>query len=89
MARLIDLVAARSPSRRMITGSDASSPPNRCVSARIPGHWRKELNAILSENPGAAPSISEDLWYCAILERDVAAAERALATIPPEGFKGY
>ena len=51
--------------------------------------WRNELNAIVSENPGAAPSISEDLWYCAILERDVAAAERALATIPPEGFQAY
>ena len=50
---------------------------------------RSELNAILSENPGAAPSISEDLWFCAILERDVAAAERALATIPPEGFHAY
>jgi serine/threonine protein kinase/Tfp pilus assembly protein PilF len=51
--------------------------------------WRNELNAIVSENPGAAPSISEDLWLCAILERDVAAAERALATIPPEGFQAY
>jgi len=51
--------------------------------------WRNELNAIVSENPGVAPSISEDLWGCAILERDVAAAERALATIPPEGIQGY
>ena len=51
--------------------------------------WRKELNAIVSENPDAAPSLSEDLWCCAILERDVAAAERALAAIPPEGIKGY
>ena len=51
--------------------------------------WRNELNAIVSENPGAAPSISEDLWCCAILERDVAAAERALATIPPEGIQAY
>ena len=48
-----------------------------------------ELNAIVSENPGAAPSISVGLWYCAILERDVAAAERAVATIPPEGIQGY
>jgi tetratricopeptide (TPR) repeat protein len=51
--------------------------------------WRNELNAIVSENPDAAPTISEDLWICAILERDAAAAERALATIPPEGFEGY
>ena len=46
---------------------------------------RNELNAIVSENPGAA----KDLWYCAMLERDVAAAERALAAIPPEGTQGY
>jgi len=51
--------------------------------------WRNELDAIVSENPGAAPTISEDLWNCAMLERDVAAAERALATIPPAGFQGY
>jgi len=51
--------------------------------------WRNELNAIVSENPDAAPSISEDLWSCAIVERDVAAAERALATIPPEGIQAY
>jgi tetratricopeptide (TPR) repeat protein len=51
--------------------------------------WRNELNTIVSENPGAAPSMSEDLWSCAILERDVAAAERALATIPPEGIQSY
>ena len=51
--------------------------------------WRNELNAIVSENPGIAPTISEDLWVCAIFERDVAAAERALATIPREGIPGY
>jgi len=51
--------------------------------------WHNELNAILSENPGAAPSLSEEMWSCAIVERDVAAAERALATIPPDGFQAY
>jgi tetratricopeptide (TPR) repeat protein len=50
---------------------------------------RIELNAILSENPDAAPSLWEDLWSCAIAERDLAAAERALATTPPEGTRGY
>ena len=50
---------------------------------------RSELNAILSENPDAAPSICEDLWCCAMVERDLAAAERALAAIPPEGIQGY
>jgi tetratricopeptide (TPR) repeat protein len=50
---------------------------------------RNGLNAIVSENPGAASTISEDLWSCAILERDAAAADRALATIPPGGIQGY
>jgi serine/threonine-protein kinase len=50
---------------------------------------RTELNALVSENPAAAPSISECLWYCAMLERDAAAAERALAIIPPDGLHGY
>ena len=50
---------------------------------------RRELNAILSENPDAAPSLWEDLWNCAIAERDLAAAERALAATPPEGGRGY
>ncbi len=48
---------------------------------------RRELEAILSQEPGTAPSISEDLWRCAILERDKAAAERALAVMPAEGFR--
>jgi tetratricopeptide (TPR) repeat protein len=51
--------------------------------------WRNELNAIVSENPAAASTLSEDLWCCAILERDVAATDRALATIPRGGIKGY
>lgn len=48
-----------------------------------------ELNAILTENPGAAPMISESLFYCAIWERDVAAVDRALAAIPPEGIAAH
>jgi tetratricopeptide (TPR) repeat protein len=47
---------------------------------------RAELNAILAEDPKAAPKIADDLWFCAILERDRSAIERALALIPPEGL---
>lgn len=47
---------------------------------------RAELNAILAEEPDAAPKIADDLFSCAIAERDVAAADRALAAIPAEGL---
>ena len=47
---------------------------------------RKELNTILAEEPDAGPKIARDLWYCAILERDPAAADRALTMFPPQGF---
>jgi TolB-like protein/DNA-binding winged helix-turn-helix (wHTH) protein/Flp pilus assembly protein TadD len=47
-----------------------------------------ELNAILTEEPGAAPLIAADLFRCAILERDSTAADRALTAIPLEGIAG-
>jgi TolB-like protein/DNA-binding winged helix-turn-helix (wHTH) protein/Flp pilus assembly protein TadD len=47
---------------------------------------RTELDAILTEDPMAAPMIAESLFHCAILERDVAAADRALAAIPSDGI---
>ena len=47
---------------------------------------RAELNAILAEDPKAAPNIVEYLWDCAILERDRAAIEPALAAVPAEGL---
>ena len=47
---------------------------------------RAELNAILAEDPNATSKIADDLWFCAILERDRAAIERALAAIRPEGL---
>ena len=47
---------------------------------------RTELNAILTEEPTAAPMIAGRLFHCAILERDGAAADRALAAIPLEGI---
>lgn len=45
---------------------------------------RAELNAIMAEDPKAPAQIAPDLYFCAILERDRAAIERALAIIPPE-----
>lgn len=50
------------------------------------GPLRTELNTILKEDPGAGPKIAGDLWICALFERDAAAADRALAAIPPEGL---
>ena len=50
------------------------------------GPLRTELSAILTEEPGAAEKIADVLFRCAIAERDAAAANRALAAIPPEGI---
>jgi tetratricopeptide (TPR) repeat protein len=44
------------------------------------------LNAILAEDPNATAKIADPLWFCAILERNRAAIERALAAIPSEGL---
>ncbi len=45
---------------------------------------RRELDGILTEKPKAAPDLSADLLLCAMLERDSAAAHRAVALMPPE-----
>ena len=50
------------------------------------GPLRTELSAILKEEPGAAEKISDVLFRCAMAERNSAAANRALAAIPPEGI---
>lgn len=47
---------------------------------------RAELSAILVEDPGAEAKISEELFQCALAERDPAAATRAAAAIPAEGM---
>ncbi len=47
---------------------------------------RKELSAILAEEPGAAENIADVLFLCALDERDSAEANRALAAIPAEGI---
>lgn len=47
---------------------------------------RVELNAILAEEPDAAPRIADALFSCAILERDASAVDRAVEAIPREGI---
>jgi tetratricopeptide (TPR) repeat protein len=47
---------------------------------------RNEISAILQEEPQAAAKITNLLFGCALWERDSAAADRALAAIPPEGI---
>jgi TolB-like protein/Tfp pilus assembly protein PilF len=47
---------------------------------------RRELFAILTDEPGAAEKIADVLFRCAMAERDSAAANRALVAIPPEGI---
>ena len=47
---------------------------------------RRELNAILTEEPSAADKIADVLFQCAILERDAAATARAVAAIPKDGI---
>jgi serine/threonine protein kinase/Tfp pilus assembly protein PilF len=46
---------------------------------------RAELNAILAEDSEATGKIAVDLFFCAIIERDRPAVERALALIPSGG----
>jgi TolB-like protein/DNA-binding winged helix-turn-helix (wHTH) protein/Flp pilus assembly protein TadD len=46
---------------------------------------RAALEAVLAETPEAGRDISNELFYCAMLQRDHDAMARALALIPPEG----
>lgn len=50
---------------------------------------RAEVDRILAEESSAAPELHDYAWECAICERDAAAADRALAAMPAEGFRGY
>jgi serine/threonine protein kinase len=50
---------------------------------------RAEVDKILFEDPSALSDVFGKMWECAILEHNVAAADRALSAIPPEGFRGY
>ncbi len=47
---------------------------------------RAELEAVLREKPSAAPGMADMLFYCAVIERDPAAAARALTMIPLGGM---
>ena len=49
---------------------------------------RAELSSILAEEPGAMADLCHSALDCAIFEHDAAAADRALAAIPPEGLPG-
>jgi serine/threonine-protein kinase len=49
---------------------------------------RTELSAILNEDAGAAGKIVDQLFWCALFERDSSATARALVFIPAEGLKG-
>ena len=51
--------------------------------------FRAELNALVAKDPGAVSQFADKLWNCAFLERDATAADRALAAMPPEGYRAY
>ena len=50
-----------------------------------PKPLHKTIQTILAENPKAAPVLADQWLALALYERDPAAAERALATLPPGG----
>jgi TolB-like protein/Flp pilus assembly protein TadD len=47
---------------------------------------RKALSALLGEHPEAANEFAEDLFHCAIVERDSVAVSRAIDCMPAEGL---
>ena len=49
---------------------------------------RKEVSTVLAEEPEAAGNFADISFRCAMAERDGAAVDRALASIPPEGLNG-
>ncbi len=49
---------------------------------------RKELSAILAEQPKVAEDLAEVFFDCAMAERDSTAVNRALALIPAKGLHG-
>ena len=50
---------------------------------------RAELDAILAGDPSALSTCAVSFWDCALLERDMAATDRALSAIPPGNGRGY
>jgi TolB-like protein/class 3 adenylate cyclase/Tfp pilus assembly protein PilF len=51
-----------------------------------PTLWRKQLDVVTQEGPEAARRIAFPLLVCSWMQRDRAAAEQAVALIPPEGI---
>ena len=50
---------------------------------------RAELDAILARDASALSACPASFWDCALLERDMAAADRALSEIPAQSYRGY
>jgi len=80
--RLYDRAVAVTPSDHFARVMRASVPLSERADLEP---LRRELSAILAEEPGAAREISSDLFEYAMITRDAAAAARALDAIPPEG----
>ena len=53
-----------------------------------PHPLRAELDAIIAESPAETVSVADQMFYCALVERDPVAADSAVALIPPEGAGG-
>ncbi|MFN2542080.1 MAG: tetratricopeptide repeat protein [Chthoniobacterales bacterium] len=81
--RMFDRAVAVSPRDYFARILRASQPLNERADIR-PLH--AELGAILAEEPAAAEKIADVLFFCAVLERDRVATNRALAAIRPEGI---
>src|SRR5216684_3501071 len=82
-------VAATLDRALMLKPNDAGVREKR---AAVELDWRantkplhKTLEAITTEKPALAISLADDLFDLALCERDYAAADRALATMPSEG----
>lgn len=84
-AQMYERAVAVAPHDYNVRISRASLPFN--ARADI-GPLRAELEAILAEKPSAGPLIADVLFYCALVQRDSATANRALTAIPPEGAGG-
>ncbi len=82
MAATLDRALAIAPNDTSIRAQRAAV----ALSSRAdPTPLRATIQAILAENPNAGPLIADQWLTLALCERDSAAAERALAALPPTG----
>lgn len=84
-AQLYQRALAIAPQDAVARLSRASLPLNQSGDTRP---LRAELDAIVAEKPSAASGVADLLFYCALIERDAPAVDRALALIPPQGMAG-